>query len=253
MENDNNSIKTINSRQKELYETYEEGSAKIYLDNYSSVLEKIKTKDEIKILDIGGASGHYAMELYNYLAEKKRKITVLDSAKYETWERYSKEIEFIEESVDNIENLFSENTFDIVFANRVFHHLVRGTWKETIDGIKKTTREIYQIVNNDGWLCITDHFYNGMMYDKSSSRIIYGLTSCPLSAVVKMCKKLGAESAGVGVCFLSRKTWITYLEDAGFKIEKINENKKELKLKLYKKILLCSKKITLDNIIICKK
>lgn len=253
MENDNNSIKIINSHQKELYETYEEGSAKIYLDNYSYVLEKIKTKDEVKILDIGGASGHYAVELYNYLAGRKRKITVLDSAKYDTWEKYSTEIEFIEESADNIEKLFSENTFDIVFANRVFHHFVRGTWKETMKGIRETTREIYKVLNKDGWFCITDHFYNGMAYDKSSSRIIYGLTSCSLPVIVKVCKRLGAESAGVGVCFLSQKTWINYLEDAGFKIEKMNENKKELKLKLYKKLLLCSKKITLDNIIICKK
>lgn len=253
MENNKSSIKIINSHQKDLYEDYEKRSAEIYLDSYSDVLEKIKIKDTIKILDIGGASGHYAARLYNFLDGMKRKITVLDSTEYDAWETYSNKIEFVKGSSDSIDKLFEENTFDIVFANRVFHHFVKGSWKETLDEIKEILRKIYQILNRDGRLCITDHFYNGMVYDKSTSGIIYGLTGCSIPAIVKICKKLGAESAGVGVCFLSKKMWIKNIEEGGFKIEGIKENQKGLKLKTYKKILLCVKKITQDNIIICRK
>jgi ubiquinone/menaquinone biosynthesis C-methylase UbiE len=253
MENDKSSIKIINSHQKHLYEAYEETNSKIYMDNYSDVLERIKTKDDIRILDIGGAGGHFAAQLYKFLDGMKRKITVLDSTEYGAWETYSRDIEFIKESVDNIDKLFSENTFDIVFANKVFHHFVKGSWKGTINGIKESLRKIYKILKTDGLLCAADHFYNGMVYDEITSRIIYGLTSCSIPAVVKTCKKLGAESAGTGVCFLSKKMWIKYIGEGGFKIEEINEIGRELKLKLYKKILLCAKKITLGNVIICKK
>jgi hypothetical protein len=91
------------------------------------------------------------------------------------------------------------------------------------------------------------------LYDKITSKIIYALTSCKIQQVAELCRKLGAESAGTGVCFLSKKMWLNLLLKNNYKINNLTENKKPLKLKIYKKIFLCIKKITLNNIIISEK
>jgi SAM-dependent methyltransferase len=246
-------IKKINDHQQRLYENYEKKSIENYLDKFSVVLEFYKAKQEINILDIGGASGYFAMGLYKYFNEKNCKIVVFDSTKYDTWSAFSDKIDFVESSVDNLGKYFLDETFDIVFANRVFHHFVRNTWKETIGGINKVIGTIYSKLKKDGYFCILDHFYNGFMFDKITSKIVYSLTSCNISVIKYICKKFGAESAGVGVCFLSKKMWKNILAKNDFKIKNLIENKKELKLKMHKKILLCARKINLDNVIICER
>jgi ubiquinone/menaquinone biosynthesis C-methylase UbiE len=221
-----NGIKVINEYQQQLYESYEERTRDFYLKNYSDILEKMKTRTDLKILDIGGASGHFAVGLYDYFKNNNCKIIVLDTAKYNTWGKFSDKVEFIEASADNIDTLYHKNEFDLIFANRVFHHFVRHNWKETVNGITEIAGKIYKILKPEGYFCIVDHFYNGFLYDEITSKIIYTLTICKILSIVKLCKKLGAESAGVGVCFLSKKMWINLLLKNNFKIHKLVENKK---------------------------
>ncbi|MDR2232726.1 MAG: class I SAM-dependent methyltransferase [Tannerella sp.] len=246
-------IRLINERQHTLYETYEKRFSIYYLSLYERILKTVKTKTEIKILDIGGASGHFAMELYSYFEASNCKIVVLDSLKYDTWSMFSDKIDFIKASVDDVNQLFAENTFDIIFANRVVHHFVRKTWKETVDGIYGIIGNIYSVLRPGGYFCVSDHFYNGFIYDKITSIIIYELTACKITAIKKVCQKLGAESAGTGVCFLSKNMWMKLLSGNSFKIAFLVENKKLSDMKIYKKVLLFSKSIRMNNTIICKK
>jgi CRISPR/Cas system CSM-associated protein Csm5 (group 7 of RAMP superfamily) len=65
-----NEIPVINVYQKERYEDYEKRTANVLLDKYTAILDKtVENNKKIKILDIGGASGHFAMTLYIFEAE----------------------------------------------------------------------------------------------------------------------------------------------------------------------------------------
>jgi ubiquinone/menaquinone biosynthesis C-methylase UbiE len=218
-------------------------------------LEKIKQKEDIKILDIGGASGYFALALSNYFQGKNCEIIIVDNTRYNTWDEFGDRIKFIEESANNLQKIFSDNTFDLVFANRVFHHFVNRTWKETIFCIGGIMRQIHGILKHDGYFCITDHFYNGALFDTSSSKIIYTLTSCKIPLLAKIFRKIGANSVGVGVCFLSRKMWFDLLDKHEFRIDELYEGDKmhwHFFRKIIYRIFLFVKNSQEDNILICK-
>jgi ubiquinone/menaquinone biosynthesis C-methylase UbiE len=222
MYNKNSQLKTINEHQIQSYERYEKATSDNLIKQYSFLLEKIKSRNIIKILDIGGASGNFALALCKYFSEISCEVVVVDNTRYRTWTEYADKITFIENSADNLNALFSENTFDLIFANRVFHHFVKGTWNKTIAGINDIMKQIAIILKNDGYFCITDYFYDGRFFDTSSSRIIYTLTSCKMPLFVSLFRKIEAKSAGIGVCFLSKKMWFNMFSKYGFIVETLN-------------------------------
>jgi ubiquinone/menaquinone biosynthesis C-methylase UbiE len=251
-ETSDNSIKIINLHQKGKYEGYEEESVSGYFYRYNSVFEKFKDRQNINILDIGGASGHFAIALYKKFEKNNCKVFVVDTTRYSTWDEEESKVEFIESSADNLKKLFKENTFDIVFANLVFHHFVKSTWKKSLEGMHEIMNQIAFIMKKGGYFLVSDHFYNGFLWDKATNRIVYTLTTCSLSPIIKLCKKMGAESAGIGVCFLSEKMWYDLFSRASIEVERVHYGV-ELGMKWYKKLLLCRKSILLNNMIILRK
>lgn len=252
-----NEIVIINDYQKARYEDHEKATAGILLDKYTALLDKIiQTNTKIKILDIGGASGYFAMVLYDYLRGKDCEITVIDTAEYSTWEKFSKKIQFMRESADSLEKVFPPGTFDIVFANRVFHHFVAGSWNKSVYLMNNAVRQISWVLKDGGYFCVTDYFYDGLFFDTSASRLIYTLTSCKIFFLVKIFRMIEAKSAGTGVCFLSRKMWRALFDRNNLCIEYANEGYK-LKRNIFRmavyKICLLIKNVREDIIIITKK
>lgn len=240
----------INDHQKTLYETYDLQGCKRYFDSYEKYLARFSDKKNLKILDIGGASGHFALLLKQYFSENGVEVYVLDTMQYSTWakEELGDKIHFICDSAENLSKLFSENTFDIIFANRVFHHLVDKTWAKTLRGVERCMNAIQQILKEDGLLCIMELFYNGMVFDSSTSFLIYSLTSIKNPAFSGIVKKLGAATAGIGVCFQSEKMWLRLLDKCGFQIAHI-ERSEYYKLPGIKRLGLLSKNVSRNNII----
>lgn len=119
--------------------------------------------------------------------------------------------------------MFRENTFDVVFAKYVFHHFVKDSWAKSIKGMNSIMKQIHFVLKDGAYLCIIDQFYNGFPFDASASKMIYMFTSCKLPFLAKVFKKLGAQSAGTGVCFLSKRMWLRFLSNSGFVIETIEE------------------------------
>jgi len=246
-------MKSINEAQKIQYEKLEKAICKDLLLRYEPYISKYKNNDSIKILDIGGASGHFALEVKEYFIDKNCEIIVVDNTAFDTWEEFSNRITFIQSSADNLDDIFGENTFDIIFVNRLFHHLVRESWKKTIKGISNIMGKIYKILKNDGQLCITDHFYDGLVFDEICSKVIYIASSSTFKPIMEICKKIGSLSAGVGVCFLSYNMWLKLLNENNLQIKKLDLANNEFIRAKYKKILLLNRKNTLDNIMIVKK
>jgi ubiquinone/menaquinone biosynthesis C-methylase UbiE len=247
-----NDLKIINEHQKQNYERFEERTSLTLIEEYSCVLEKMKNRDTLKILDVGGGSGNFALALRKYFSNKKCEVFVLDSAKYDTWAKYANEITFIEGSASELRKFFDTSTFDLIFANRVFHHFVGDSWKRSINGMLDITKQIGSLVKKDGYFCIIDYFYNGQLCDKAASKTIYTLTTSTFPPIVALNKKLGSKSAGVGVCFLSKKMWLNMFSQTGFIIEILNE-KSAYKMNKLKKLCLFIESCKEDNVIILRK
>ena len=247
-----NATKIINGHQKVQYENMEKHISEELLSKYEDVLLKFKDTGFIKILDIGGAGGNFALKLKEYFGDKKCGVTVIDNRTFDTWEKFSGRVAFVETSVDNLDKLYEKETFDLIFANRVFHHFVRNSWKETVDGINSIMKKIHRILKTNGRLCITEHFFDGIVFNKISSKIVYAISSCTFKPVIKMCSMIGVESAGIGVCFLSYNMWNDLLFKNYFIMERLEISKKERIKKWYKKICFLNWRNTLDNIMVIK-
>lgn len=243
-------MRSINAQQKILYADYEKQGSTRYFDRYQKYLSQFKNRSTLRILDIGGASGYFAMLLKDYFKAAQVEIYVLDITEYDTWhqDEFRKEIHFICDSVENLKSLFQEDTFDIIFANRVFHHFINATWKKTLLGMENCMVALRQLLRGDGALLIMDHFYNGQLWDSSSSFLIYHFTSIRSPLLSKFIKKFGAATAGVGVCFQSQKMWVNRLQKCGFTIKKIEHAQCD-RLSILKRIGLLCKSVSRNNII----
>lgn len=243
-------MRTINVHQKNLYEEYERQGSQRYFDRYKQYLEPFRQNQGIRILDIGGASGYFAMLLKSFFQENGAEVYVLDITAYDTWtdSALGRDIHFICDSVENLDKHFSSNTFDIVFANRVFHHFIDESWCATLTGMDRYLHAIRNLLKDNGTFFIMDHFYNGMIMDAASSFLIYSLTSIQDPVLSRIVKKLGAETAGVGVCFQSEKMWVNRIQKCGFDILLI-EKSKYYKLGLLKRLGLMNKEVSKNNIL----
>ncbi|KAA6335961.1 hypothetical protein EZS27_015845 [termite gut metagenome] len=246
-------IRVINAHQQQYYERIEKDSVDELLKLFSDVMEKMKNRSTLRILDIGGASGNFALALYEFFNNHcEVEVFVLDTTKYDTWVKFTDKITFVVGSADNLDKLFEVNTFDLVFVNRTIHHFVRNSWKTSIDGIAIIMTQIRSILKRNGNLCIVDFSFNGLLYDKASSKIIYALTSCKLPIITTVCKKLGGESAGIGVCFLSKQMWLNLFSQTGFIIEAFKEGKRnyDIASPWYRRLCLFIKTVYENNVFI---
>jgi len=218
---------TINKHQQKYYESIDKGYSERFLKNFYGILERVKNRERLRILDIGGGSGHFSSLICEYFSRigLNCEVYVIDTVKYDTWysKDFSERIVFIEESAEKLDKIFEKETFDIVFAKYVFHHFVKDTWKKSICCMASIITQIKHVMKKDSYLCIVDQFYNGLLGDTSASKMIYRFTSCRILFLANFFRKMGAQSAGVGVCFLSKKMWHTLFELGGFHIEKLEE------------------------------
>jgi SAM-dependent methyltransferase len=128
------------------------------------------------------------------------------------------------DSADEIEAIFGEKRFDIIFANKVFHHFVRDDFRQTVDGIRNILAQAHKCLKDDGYLCITDETADSYI-DGVSTWMIYRLTTIRNSRIAALLKRFDAKSAGTGVCFLSSKKWADLLAKAGYLQSTVNTGK----------------------------
>ena len=247
-------MEIINTHQQLLYEQYDKNTSSQEVNSYAEVLKKYRGAGKLRILDIGGASGNFALCLTDYF-DGDTQIFVLDNSEYATWqnETYNSKITFIHDSVEHLDSVFKDaEPFDLIFANRVFHHFIGKGWFSTLNGMDNVLVQIRKLLADSGTLCIKDHFYNGRIFDKATSFLIFSMTTCKIPGIAKIVQKNGAHSAGVGVCFQSEKMWTKRIEKNGFIIDGI-EKQPYKQLSPKKSFILFCKEYSLDNNIYIRK
>jgi ubiquinone/menaquinone biosynthesis C-methylase UbiE len=110
--------KIINSHQQQYFDEGERGFAKQLLTYYTDILDKKSSANRsLKILDIGGGAGHFAMAVHEYLSGTNCEIFVVDTMSYDTWTKYADEVTFVKGSADDLTKLFEVETFDLIIGN----------------------------------------------------------------------------------------------------------------------------------------
>ncbi len=170
-------------------------------------------RGDFSFVDIGGGNGMFADRLLQ--AYPLAHGTLLDNSEL----LLAKNVEhprkkLVCESAENLGRLGEK--FDVVFYNWVLHHLVGSTYRESLANVDQTLLVTRKALTDRARVSIFDNMYDGQIVDWLPSRLIFELTSSPV--LRPLTARLGANTAGTGVCFQSRKQWAKTLSRAGFEI-----------------------------------
>jgi len=202
MDNGMNELKQLSEDQLESFNTeYVNGK---FWDAVVELIDTHFTTGEFTFLDIGGGNGVFTDRLLNRYPQSE--AVLLDNASnlIEINTKHPRKT-IIMDSVENLETYLNEYAMDVVFINWVLHHLVSSTYKKTRSNMVNTL-SIIQRDKHIRYLAVFENMYNGILFDSLPSKLIYRITS--LQSIQRWTKKMGANTAGVGVSFLSKKMWM---------------------------------------------
>ena len=126
-------------------------------------------KKNMKILDVGGASGVFLNEI---MVKSRYPIKAfnLEISDYYKDRLVNKNIKFIRSSI--IDNKIKDNTFDIVVFRHILHHLVSDSIKNTLNNQEKALYEMFRIVKKGGHVVFEEEVNEIQFF----SKIIYLLS-----------------------------------------------------------------------------
>jgi len=200
--NDMNELKQLSEDQLESFNTeYVNG---VFWDAVVSMIDKHFATGKFTFLDIGGGNGVFTDRILAQYPQSEAFLLDNASNLIEINTQHPRKT-IILDSVENLEKYLNTYEIDIVFINWVLHHLVSNTYKKTRSNIVNTL-SIIKKNKQIKYLAIFENMYNGILFDSLPSRLIYQITS--LKSVKLLTRKMGANTAGVGVSFLSKKMWI---------------------------------------------
>lgn len=137
-------------------------------------------------------------------------------------------------SATDLTTLFDQK-FDVIFTNYVLHHLVSDGYHKTRQNQIDTLNAARAILTDKGSISIFENIYDGFLLKWLPSYLIFFLTSAKFLA--PLVRKLGANTAGIGVCFLSKGQWHKAIRKARLGINGYTDHR-SFNLSLFKRVFL---------------
>ena len=175
---------------------------------------------EFHFLDVGGGNGTFADQVLESFPDARG--TLLDySTVLVNRNRPHPRKTTICASAEDIGALFAGRRFDLISYNWSLHHLVTGSFKDTVEEIVLNLQMARELLDSSGRISIFENTPTALFFDQLPSRLIYGVTSSKVLAPIA--RRAGSNTSGVGVCFLSKRQWEKVLDRAGLEIESFHE------------------------------
>jgi ubiquinone/menaquinone biosynthesis C-methylase UbiE len=212
----NNQIRVLEKSQVESFDT-EYVSEEMWSVLKNILNERISiTGSSFSFLDIGGGNGKFTDRVLSEFTESNGKL--LDNSPYLlslNTENHRKTT--IEANVEDVEVLLESQKFDVIFMNWVLHHFVKGGYLSTLETQVRILGEAKKCLSENGRIIVIENLPEGLFGETICSFIINRVTSSKLIAPIV--KKMGGNTAGVGVCFLGQQQWLKQFSLSGLKAE----------------------------------
>jgi hypothetical protein len=179
-------------------------------------LERFFGRDgHFTLLDIGGGNGFFVDRV---LAEfPNANATLFDNAQtLLDRNRPHPRKHLVLGSGDDLPRVFEGKRFDVVSLHWVLHHMVVESWKGSTQMQVNLLRNARQLLSERGRLSVLENMYQGRMAESFAPWLIYQLTSS--RALATFARMGGANTAGVGVAFRDRASWLRTFTEAGFSV-----------------------------------
>lgn len=170
-------------------------------------LQKVpRKKEKLEILDVGGGNGTYIDLLLDNLPDSNGTVVELSTGMIEKNIPRANKSLVCDNFLDWSTRQLTRNTeYDLICFNFVLHHFVGKNYSASLALQNRALENAKKLLSEDGMIVIYEILYNGRKGSDLPGRIIHALTSSKL--LENLIKKLGANTAGFGVCFHSEKTW----------------------------------------------
>jgi len=170
------------------------------------------------LLDVGGGNGLFADRIL--ATYPNAQVTVLDTSEALLGKNalHPRKICLLE-SAENLNQLSMK--YDLISFNWLLHHLVGNSLLQTRQNQIETLKIARNLLSPDGRISVFENGYEGWIFKHLPGQLIYFLTS--LKSIAPLTKKLGANTAGVGVCFLSKEEWFKTMNQAGLTVINYSE------------------------------
>ncbi len=200
-------IKKLDDSQVEAFDTeYVEGGR---WDAVKAYIDRDFPDGEFTFLDVGGGNGKFGDRLL--LQYPRSKGTILDNSEVLLAKNLSHERKTV--ICDSVENLGRINAkFDVICVHWLLHHLVSDSYVLTRQNQLATLTMLTNLMTPRGRVSVFENMYNGWLIDGLPGWLIYHLTSA--KAIAAITRRMGANTSGVGACFLSKKQWLTTIHDS---------------------------------------
>ena len=108
--------------------------------------------------------------------------------------------------------------FDVITINFVLHHLVGETYAESLRNVERALAIASRKLAPNGVIYVAENEYQGLLETNIPSHVIFFITKIQNPLFVKFARRY-FNTAGVGVCFQSQKSWTKIFTAAKFRID----------------------------------
>ncbi len=172
-------------------------------------------KNDFTFLDIGGGNGVFTDRILNQYPNSQGYL--LDNSRFlldMNIEHPRKEL--VEASAESLTETYKDKKFDIIFMNWFLHHTVKSTFSSTLVTQREMLETAHSLLSENGQLVVFENLPEGWFGEKACCYVINRITSSRLLA--PFVKKMGGNTAGVGICFLGEKQWNDQFNKSGFTV-----------------------------------
>lgn len=158
-----------------------------------------------RVLDIGGGNGKFMDRL---LAEfPAAQGVVLDiSQQLLALNAPNSRKTLVHGSITDLQSHVGDGNFDVITINWVLHHLVGPSYQRSLDNIREALDAAAALLSSRGIIYVAENEIEGFFETNIPSRLIYGITRIRSPGFVRLARPF-FNTAGVGVCFQSKRGW----------------------------------------------
>jgi SAM-dependent methyltransferase len=218
---------------------------------FSKIAELLDThvkRPNFEYLDIGGGNGNYADKILEQYDSSR--VTIVEPELSLIEKNTPSERKTIVNSTFQA-NAVERNHYDAIGFNWVLHHFVGDSYGKSVQFQRDALVSAYNALKPGGLILVLENYYDSAVIDDLSGRMIYQLTASKL--LKKLTAKMGANTAGVGVCFHSHQFWLNEIKAAGFELVADEHCYDFGALSKLKKNILCIKRQRVGLIVARKK
>ena len=188
------------------------------LDATERLIRRVLATDKprpFRILDVGGGNGAFADYLLDL--DPGIEVTVLDtSVELLNKNRRVPRKRIVFGDATALSSVFDDSEFDLVCFNWVLHHLVVGDYESTRRIVARTLSAARSILAAGGLVSVFENCFDGYLSNDDlpgrTILLVSGLRGN--ESIVRLLRRLGVNTAGVGVAFRSTNAWLELFHEA---------------------------------------